>query len=212
MTVFAMLWGFPFLVRGQGLSEQTRQHAADGDDGLGGGQRAVLGWLVAPIPYYRSWIVIGVVGEMAVPWTAVLLRDTPAPMWLLVVLVCTTAAGGPASMVGFDLARSFTPPEALRPRQRAGQRRRVLGLPDDHGADRHRARPAPAGGMDGLRPRRLPGRDLGAVPVLGLGIIQILRYRRRGLAHLRRVHPGASSRCDAASPSCTPASSDREGV
>ena len=38
-----------------------------------------------------------------------LLRDEPAPMWLLVVLVCVTATGGPASMVGFDLARSFTP-------------------------------------------------------------------------------------------------------
>ena len=33
-------------------------------------------------------------------------------MWMLVVLVCLMATGGPASMVGFDLARTFIPVEA----------------------------------------------------------------------------------------------------
>ena len=36
-----------------------------------------------------------------------------APLWLLVVLVCVMAAGGPASMVGFDLARTFNPMQSL---------------------------------------------------------------------------------------------------
>ena len=31
---------------------------------------------------------------------------------MLVVLVCLMASGGPASMVGFDLARTFIPVEA----------------------------------------------------------------------------------------------------
>ena len=39
-----------------------------------------------------------------------------------------------------------------------------------------------------------------------LGITQILRYRRRGLAHLRRSTPAPSRRCGAASRSSTPAS------
>src|SRR5689334_23909323 len=34
-------------------------------------------------------------------------------LWLLVVLVCVTGAGGPASMVGFDLARTFHPLESI---------------------------------------------------------------------------------------------------
>ena len=49
---------------------------------------------------------------MALGWAVVLARSTPAPMWMLVVLVCLMATGGPASMVGFDLARTFIPVEA----------------------------------------------------------------------------------------------------
>ena len=46
MTVFTMLWGFPFLVRGQGLSPDRGEHAAGGDDRLGGRRRpgARAGW------------------------------------------------------------------------------------------------------------------------------------------------------------------------
>ena len=34
----------------------------------------------------------------------------------------------------------------------------------------------------------------------GLGVVQILRYRRRGLAHLARVHPGATEQMRAGRP------------
>ena len=64
------------------------------------------------MPYYRSVIVLSVVAGMVIAWTAVLARSEPSPLWLLVVLVCLTASGGPASMIGFDLARTFTPLEA----------------------------------------------------------------------------------------------------
>ena len=40
----------------------------------------------------------------------VLLWPGRAPLWILVVLVVVTAVGGPGSMVGFDLARTFNPP------------------------------------------------------------------------------------------------------
>ena len=73
-----------------------------------------LGWLVGALPFYRSWIVITIVLMMAAAWTVVLLWTGPAPVWMLVVLVCLTASGGPASMVGFDLARTFTPIEVVR--------------------------------------------------------------------------------------------------
>ena len=64
------------------------------------------------IPYYRSWFVLVIVAAMAFGWAVVLARSTPAPLWMLVVLVCLMATGGPASMVGFDLARTFIPKEA----------------------------------------------------------------------------------------------------
>src|SRR3546814_17280398 len=73
----------------------------------------VLGRVVSVVPFYRSWIVVGIVIAIVVTWTVVLLWPGQAPIWLLVVLVCVTASGGPASMVGFDLARTFSPEETL---------------------------------------------------------------------------------------------------
>jgi hypothetical protein len=46
----------------------------------------------------------------------------------------------------------------------------------------------------------------------GLGICQVLRYRRRALAHLRREHPGAIESMRAGRPFVHPGFSDQEGV
>jgi len=46
-------------------------------------------------------------------WTAVLALNSPAPYWLLVVLVTVISSGGPGSVVGFDIARSFNPGATL---------------------------------------------------------------------------------------------------
>lgn len=211
-TVFAMLWGFPFLVRGQGLSTgaaSTLLMLMTGWVILSG---LVLSWLVTRLPLYRSWIVVGVVGLIAVTWTVVLLRDTPAPMWLLVVLVLATATGGPASMVGFDLARSFTPLESLG---------RANGLVNIGGFAASLMTMALVGVVLDLRqPGGMNAYDLddfrAALCVQYLfwtiGVVQILRYRRRGLAHLRRVHPGAVESMRRGEPFVHPGFSDREGV
>ena len=113
MTVFTLLWGFPFLVRGQGLSEAT----AGGLLVLMTATQILfgplLGGVVARHPYQRSHLVLAVVGAIATVWAVVLLWPGPAPLPLLVVLVAVAALGGPASMVGFDLARSFNPRERI---------------------------------------------------------------------------------------------------
>jgi hypothetical protein len=212
MTVFAMLWGFPFLVQGQGLTPavaSTLLMLMTGWVILSG---LTLSWLVSRYPYYRSWIVIGVVGLMMVPWTAVLLRETPSPLWLLVVLVCLTATGGPASMVGFDLARSFTPQETMG---------RASGLVNVGGFSASLLTVALVGVILDLRqPGGMAAYDLddyrAALSVQyvfwALGIAQVLRYRRRGLAHLRREHPGAVESMRRGEPFVHPGFSDREGV
>ncbi|HXV93535.1 MAG TPA: MFS transporter [Pseudonocardia sp.] len=108
-TVFALLWGVPYLVAGQGFSP--------------GGASALLtlfvaaGIVVGPLfgeftarhPLRRSWLVIAVILATAAAWTAVLAAPPPAPRWLLVVLVVVLALGGPGSMIGFDFARTFNP-------------------------------------------------------------------------------------------------------
>lgn len=108
-NVFALLWGVPFLVAGQGLSP-----------GEAGGLLTLLvlaglcfgplfGEFVARHPMRRSSLVLLVIGLTAGAWTAVLVLPQPVPHWLLVVLVLVLALGAPGSMIGFDYARTFNP-------------------------------------------------------------------------------------------------------
>ena len=46
-------------------------------------------------------------------WAVVLLWPGRAPLPVLVLLVVTISIGGPGSMVGFDLARTFNPPTRI---------------------------------------------------------------------------------------------------
>jgi MFS family permease len=172
----------------------------------------VLGWLVTRYPYYRSVIVICVVAWMAFMWAVVLMQSTPAPMWLLVLLVFAMATGGPASMVGFDLARSFTPAESSG---------RANGLVNVGGFSASLLTMAligvvldarePAGqaayGLDDFRAAM-------SVQYIfwGIGLFQVVRYRRKALAHLARVHPGAIEQLKRGETFVHPGIGDREGV
>ncbi|WP_129669930.1 MFS transporter [Phytoactinopolyspora endophytica] len=111
--VFAMMWGFPFLVAGQGLSQGAAGSLLTVMVFAGAVAAPVLGVLVQRHPMRRSWLVLGVVIANAAAWTAVLVWPGPAPVWLLVLLVMSLALSGPGSMVGFDFARTFNPPNKL---------------------------------------------------------------------------------------------------
>jgi len=146
---------------------------------------------VARYPYYRSWMVLGVVAAMALGWAVVLARSTPAPVWMLVVLVCLMATGGPASMVGFDLARTFVPVEASG---------RANGFVNIGGFSASLVTMGLIGvlldwhsGGGGTSSYHLDDfRVAMSVQFLfwGFGAVQILRYRRKAISHLQRLHPG----------------------
>ncbi|GAA4556387.1 MFS transporter [Pseudonocardia xishanensis] len=109
MMTFSLLWGVPYLVSGQGLDPLVAGTLMT----LLVVASVVVGPLVGMVtgrhPMRRSWILLGVIGLTAATWTAVLLVPAPAPTWLLVVLVVVLAVGGPASVVGFDIARTTNP-------------------------------------------------------------------------------------------------------
>ena len=112
-TVFALLWGFPFLVSGEGLSTGTASALLTVFVLAGMVAAPVFGVLVERHPLRRSWLVLGITGVTAAVWAVVLALPGPAPLWLLIVLVLTLALGGPGSMIGFDFARTFNPPSRL---------------------------------------------------------------------------------------------------
>lgn len=112
-TVLALLWGFPFFVRGQGLSPTTAGILLTVLTAATMVSGPFIGVLVGRRPFHRSTMVLVILGALVTAWTAVLAWPGPAPLWLLVLLVCTLGVGGPGSMVAFDFARTFNPPERL---------------------------------------------------------------------------------------------------
>jgi sugar phosphate permease len=212
VTVFSLLWGYPFLVRGEGLSSGAAGTLLMVMTGWVVVSGLVLGWLVTRFPYYRSVLVLGVVAIMASLWAVVLLRSTPAPMWLLVLLVFSMASGGPASMVGFDLARSFTPVEVSG---------RANGLVNIGGFSASLLTMGLVGLLLDLRePAGQAAYDLGDFRVAmcvqyvfwGFGAFQVVRYRRKALDHLARVHPGSIEQLKRGETFVHPGIGEKEGV
>lgn len=108
-AVFALLWGYPFLVQGQGLSPTA---AASLLTLMTLGMLVcgpVIAHLCARHPFYRSVLVFAITAGTAAVWAVVLAWPGPAPRWLLVTLVLVLAVNGPGSLIGFDYARSFNP-------------------------------------------------------------------------------------------------------
>jgi MFS family permease len=109
MMVFSLLWGVPYLVSAQGLSTSEAGALVTLFVVCAILIGPVIGVLTARHPLRRSWLVLSIIAADVVVWTAVLALPEPAPHWLLVVLVIVLAAGGPGSVVGFDIARTANP-------------------------------------------------------------------------------------------------------
>jgi hypothetical protein len=171
-----------------------------------------LGREVTRRPFYRSYVVLAVVAAIVAAWSAVLLWPGKAPLWLLVVLVCVIAVGGPASMVGFDLARTFNPVATLG---------RANGVVNVGGFMASLLTMGLIGVVLDLRqPRGTNAYDLGDFKVAlcvqylfwAVGAVQIVRYRRKAVAHLHRLHPGAVEALRRGETFVHPGIGDHEGV
>jgi len=112
-TVFALMWGFPFLIAGEGVSRGTASALLTLFVLTGMAAGPVVGVLVQRHPLRRSWLVLGVISVNAFGWGLVLLWPGQAPLPVLVLLVLALGLGGPGSMIGFEFARTFNPPSRL---------------------------------------------------------------------------------------------------
>jgi MFS family permease len=108
-NTFVLLWGYPFLVTGEGLSKGAAGALLTLQVAVGMAVGPVLGRLTGGYPFRRSNLVIAIVlGTIAV-WTAVIAWPGRTPLGLLIVLVVVLGSNGPGSMVGIDFARTFNP-------------------------------------------------------------------------------------------------------
>ncbi|WP_434621301.1 MFS transporter [Arthrobacter sp. A5] len=108
-TVFIMTWGYPFLVSGQGLEPAMVTGIMSLFVVVGIICGPLLGGWVGRHPLRRSTMVLLISTAIGVVWLATLTYPGRAPLWLLLVLVLVLALGGPASMIGFDFARTYNP-------------------------------------------------------------------------------------------------------
>jgi MFS family permease len=112
-TVFALLWGYPFLVVGEGLAPGTAALLLTLLVAVGMGVGPLLGRLCGRFPLRRSNLVFTILISTAAMWTVVLLWPGRAPLWLLVLLVVVLSTNGPGSMIAFDFARTENPAERI---------------------------------------------------------------------------------------------------
>jgi MFS family permease len=113
-TAFVLLWGFPFLTIGQGLTPAMASLLFTVYVVFGILVGPVIGALSSRHPRHRSrLLVLPVIGIQAAGWLAVILWPGTAPLWLLFVLAFAMSTGGPGSMIGFDHARTFNPSHRL---------------------------------------------------------------------------------------------------
>ncbi|WP_370146670.1 MULTISPECIES: nitrate/nitrite transporter [unclassified Kitasatospora] len=113
-NAFALLWGLPYLVEGQGMSR-----------GQAGGLLTLLvfanmffgllfGRLLSRGPAVRMPIVLTVIAATGACWALVLAwPGGHPPLWLLIVLLFVMGSNGSASLVGLDYARSHNPAHRL---------------------------------------------------------------------------------------------------
>ncbi len=112
-NAFGVLWGYPFLVRAEGLSDAAAKAILTVLVAFGLVAGPVVGALSARFAQRRIIIVLSVVAAQAITWGVVIALPGAAPTWLLVVLAAVICVGGPASVVSFDIARDHNPADQL---------------------------------------------------------------------------------------------------
>ncbi len=73
----------------------------------------LIGLLTARRRAHRAELVLGCAALTLTGWLTLLLPATPRPSWQIALAVVALSLGGPASMIGLDLAGSYAPRERV---------------------------------------------------------------------------------------------------
>jgi sugar phosphate permease len=195
-VAMTLLWGFPFLVRGEGLSDGRASLLLSLVVVAVMYSGPTIGWLIGRHPWHRSTTVLTIVWAIIATWTVVLAWPGQAPFWLLVVLTQVVGIGGPASMIGFDLARTSNPAERLAS---------ANGIINQAGFSASLVLVVAIGlVLDWRTPGSGSNYDASAFrwamctqyPLWAIGLLQVWRYRRRTRAVVNRAVLTATARAE----------------
>ncbi|MFB9926197.1 nitrate/nitrite transporter [Amycolatopsis halotolerans] len=108
-NVLTLLWGMPFLVQGEGLPAATASALLTVFvfGSMAGGP--LLGALIGRSPALRVPLVVGYLSGAAIVWAVLLGWNGHVPVGVLVPAFAFLTLGGPASMIGFAIARDYNP-------------------------------------------------------------------------------------------------------
>ncbi|MYW91453.1 MFS transporter [Amycolatopsis rubida] len=106
-NVLTLLWGMPFLVQGEGLPAATASALLTVFvfGSMAGGP--LLGAVIGRAPALRVPLVIGYLAGAAIVWAVLLGWNGHVPVGVLVPAFGFLTLGGPASMIGFAIARDY---------------------------------------------------------------------------------------------------------
>ncbi|MEY4993004.1 MAG: hypothetical protein RIS82_126 [Actinomycetota bacterium] len=112
-SVFILLWGFPFLVNGQGFSRDLASLVI--------ASFVVMGFMVGPIisrvcsahPELRDRLVFTGIISIGSIWSAVVFGPEQVHPFVLALLVVVLSTAAPMSMIAFDYTRAFVPKKSL---------------------------------------------------------------------------------------------------
>ena len=108
-NVLTLLWGMPFLVQGQGMPAAAASALLTVfvfGSMIGG---PLVGSTISARPGWRMPMVGGYLGGAALVWAVLLTWPGTVGAGVLVPCFAFLSLGGPASMIGFALARDYNP-------------------------------------------------------------------------------------------------------
>jgi len=110
-TVFALFWGVPFLVKGQGQTAAFASTMLFVQFTLG----LIVGWGLGMIlttrPSWRVPIFLSVGIAQVTCWIILSMLPGKAPVWILFLVIASISIGAPASMIAMDFSRHLIPAE-----------------------------------------------------------------------------------------------------
>jgi len=98
-NMFSLLWGVPFLVKGEGMSQSQASTSLTSIVVCGALAGVAFGYLIGKFPNHLDRLSYGVCILIATYWAVIILWPGRAPFLLLIGLMGVISIGGPGSLI-----------------------------------------------------------------------------------------------------------------